>query len=155
YPANTASGLHVGMQIRNTLAVIEDEARLGIPPEQIVLHFQNTFQAYQEERAIRAMPMLREAGVGAFAGRSTEDGLVGAFAVVGGLVVVALAVRWLFLLGRAVQVERARELFRLQHERFEEMLLAAASATGKPRGLRWIGCEISGDADLVRDTATR
>jgi len=77
--------------------------------------------------------------------------------VAGGLVLVglvALVVRWLWHLGRAVQVERSRELFRLQHERFEEKLLKAASSTGLPRGLKWVSCQISGDAILVRDTAT-
>ena len=68
--------------------------------------------------------------------------------------VVALVARGLWLLGRAVHVERCRELFRLQHERFEEQLLKAASATGLPRGLKWMACRITGDAVLVRDTAT-
>ena len=75
----------------------------------------------------------------------------------GGVVLLALAAlagRGLWLLGRAVQVERCRELFRLQHERFEEQLLKAAGATGLPRGLRWVACRITGDAVLVRDTAT-
>lgn len=66
----------------------------------------------------------------------------------------ALAGRWLWRLGHAVHVERCRELFRLQHERFEEQLLKAASATGLPRGLRWLKCQITGNAVLVRDTAT-
>jgi hypothetical protein len=70
------------------------------------------------------------------------------------LVLVALAVRGLYLLGRAVHVERCRELFRLQHERFEEQLLKAAGATGLPRGLRWVACRITGDAVLVRDSGT-
>ncbi|MBY0460964.1 MAG: hypothetical protein K2V38_26895 [Gemmataceae bacterium] len=70
------------------------------------------------------------------------------------LLLVAVAARWLWHLGRVVHVERCRELFRLQHERFEELLLKAASATGLPRGLRWVGCQITGDAVLVRDTAT-
>ena len=68
--------------------------------------------------------------------------------------VVALTARWLLHLGRAVHVERCRELFRLQHERFEEQLVKAASATGLPRGLRWLACRITGEAVLVRDTAT-
>lgn len=75
----------------------------------------------------------------------------------GGVVLLALAGlagRGLWLLGRAVHVERCRELFRLQHERFEEQLLTAAGATGLPRGLRWVACRITGDAVLVRDTAT-
>src|SRR5437868_15191678 len=67
---------------------------------------------------------------------------------------VALVVRWLWVLGHAVHVERCRELFRLQHERFEEQLLKAASSTGLPRGLKWVACRITGDAVRVRDTAT-
>jgi hypothetical protein len=62
--------------------------------------------------------------------------------------------RWLWHLGRAVQAERARELFRLQHERYEEQVLKAGGATGRPRGLRWVRCLITGDAVLVRDAAT-
>ncbi|AWM35726.1 hypothetical protein GobsT_65860 [Gemmata obscuriglobus] len=72
----------------------------------------------------------------------------------GVVALVALGVRWLWHLGRAVHVERCRELFRLQHERFEEQLLKAAGASGLPRGLRWVKCAITGDAVLVRDTAT-
>ena len=78
--------------------------------------------------------------------------------IAGGLVsavIVALGVRWVWRLGKAVMAERARELFRLQHERFEEMLLQAAGATGLPRGLTWARCQITGDALLVRDLATR
>src|SRR5215207_3856427 len=74
--------------------------------------------------------------------------------VVGGAVVALLAVRWVRRFGRAVQVERARELFRLQHERFEEMLLKAAASSGKPRGLTWVSCTITGDAVLAREVAT-
>lgn len=66
-------------------------------------------------------------------------------------VLVAFAARWLWQLCRAVQVERARELFRLQHERFEEHLLAAAAATGKPRGLAWVGCGFTGNAVVARE----
>ena len=70
------------------------------------------------------------------------------------VVALVLGARWVWHLGWAVQVERARELFRLQHERFEEQFLAAAAATGRPRGLTWAGCTITGDAVVVRDTAT-
>src|SRR5262245_30957228 len=70
-------------------------------------------------------------------------------------VLAALAVRWVWHLCVAIQAERARELFRLQHERFEEMLLKAAASSGKPRGLTWVGCQITGDAVLARDTTTR
>lgn len=57
--------------------------------------------------------------------------------------------------GGAVQLERARELFRLQHERYEEHLLEAAAATGKPRGLHWVSASITGDAVLARNNAKR
>jgi hypothetical protein len=75
----------------------------------------------------------------------------------GGLAAVVAAVfivRWLWHLGKAVKAELARELFRLQHERFEEQVLKAASASGMPRGLKWISCQIIGDAVLVREIAT-
>ena len=77
--------------------------------------------------------------------------------IVGGIAVLgfALAARWLWHFAHSVNVERARELFRLQHERFEEMFLKAASATGKPRGLTWTGCAIIGDAVLARTAARK
>ncbi|MFO0806906.1 MAG: hypothetical protein U0791_27700 [Gemmataceae bacterium] len=62
---------------------------------------------------------------------------------------------WMRRFGLAVQVERARELFRLQHERYEEILLAAAAATGKPRGLRWLSASITGNAKLARNAARK
>jgi hypothetical protein len=73
--------------------------------------------------------------------------------VAGAAVLLALGARWLWHFGRAVQVARARELFRLQHERFEELVLKAAAATGKPRGLTWAACAITGDAVLAREAA--
>jgi type II secretory pathway pseudopilin PulG len=76
---------------------------------------------------------------------------------IGGALAIVIAIvlgRWLWHLGKAVKAERARELFRLQHERFEEQLLQNAAATGLPRGLKWLSCEIRGDAVLVRDTMT-
>ena len=77
--------------------------------------------------------------------------------IAGGVVsaaVVAVGVRWVWRLFKAVLAERARELFRLQHERYEEMLLKAAAATGRPRGLTWRKCVIDGDAELARDQTT-
>lgn len=76
--------------------------------------------------------------------------------IVGVLAAMAAIVlgRWLLQLGKAVQAERARELFRLQHELFEEQLLKSAAATGLPRGLKWLSCQITGDALLVRDASS-
>ena len=62
---------------------------------------------------------------------------------------------WLFRLGREVQTARARESFRLQAERLEEVVLKAAASTGKPRGLRWISCRFTDEYLLVREKATR
>ncbi len=83
------------------------------------------------------------------------DGSIWWFVGVGGLFVAVLAARWFWHLGQAIQVERARELFRLQHERFEEALLKVAGESGKPRGLRWLACSITSDALLVREVATQ
>jgi hypothetical protein len=71
-----------------------------------------------------------------------------------GAVLAIVLLRWLWQLGKAVKAEHARELFRLQHERFEEKLLKNAAATGLPRGLKWLSCQIIGDALLVRDVVS-
>ena len=153
FPSNTAYGLGIGSHVREVLKHIEDDARAGLPPELVVRWFKDSLQAYQEERGIRAIPMLHEAKVGAFAGPGHEGDpdpwWIAGWAI--GLGLAVLVVRWLVHLARAVQVERARELFRLQHERFEHALLDAAAATGKPRGLSWAGCTVIGDAVLARN----
>lgn len=64
---------------------------------------------------------------------------------------VGLAWRPLRSWGREVQVERARELFRLQRERLEAKFFTAAAATGKPRGLRWKDCNFENAVELARD----
>lgn len=56
--------------------------------------------------------------------------------------------------GRRVQEERARELFKLQRERLEAQFLQAASASGKPRGLRWKDCQWDNAAAFVRERQT-
>ncbi len=63
---NMITGIVRGLAIKQVLSTIENEARDGVPPERIVRHFHNTFQAHQEERAIRAIPMLQEARIGVF-----------------------------------------------------------------------------------------
>src|SRR5262249_59466273 len=73
--------------------------------------------------------------------------------VVGLLVVAAVLLAWrpLHLFGQEIQVERARELFVLQRERLEAKFVTAASASGKPRGLRWKDCNFENDLELARD----
>jgi hypothetical protein len=78
--------------------------------------------------------------------------LVGA--VLAGGVVWLLMRRRLRAFGKDVQVERARELFKLQRERLEAKFLTAAAATGKPRGLRWRDCQWGADVELVRERRT-
>jgi len=73
-----------------------------------------------------------------------------------GLLIVSLVAWWkLRGVGGQIQHERARELFRLQHERLEAKFLDAAAATGKPRGLTWVDCEFEPNLELVRDVRTK
>jgi hypothetical protein len=58
--------------------------------------------------------------------------------------------RW----GKEIQVERARELFRLQRERLEANFMSAAARTGKPRGLRWKDCDFEDAIELARERET-
>jgi hypothetical protein len=75
-------------------------------------------------------------------------------------VVLLLGLILLFLwrpmrsLGKEIQVERARELFQLQRERLEAKFVTAASATGKPRGLRWKDCAFEREVELARERQT-
>jgi hypothetical protein len=71
-----------------------------------------------------------------------------------GLAAVLLAWRPLRSLGKEIQVERARELFLLQRERLEAKFVTAASATGKPRGLRWKNCAFENEIELARQRKT-
>jgi hypothetical protein len=161
FPTNTGTGILNGAALKSEYAAVEADAAAGLSAEQIAdaedsrrRRDPQTAVVLQRERAIRGIPMLRAARVGIFA-TGPEEGVwwwVGGGALI--LVLVAAVARWVWVLGHAVHVERCRELFRLQHERFEEQLLHAASATGLPRGLRWVKCTITGDAVLVRDTAT-
>lgn len=67
YPMNMSRGLQSGLAVHSVLQAVQEDARNGVPPEIIVRRFPGTFQANQEERAIKAIPILREAGIGAFA----------------------------------------------------------------------------------------
>jgi hypothetical protein len=69
FAGNMITGMAIGMQVKATLSLVEAEAAAGVPPEVIVEKFAKTSQANQEERAIRAIPMLREAKIGGFAGK--------------------------------------------------------------------------------------
>ena len=63
--------------------------------------------------------------------------------------------RRLHRFGSHVQLERAREMFKLQRERLEGQFHQAAAASGKPRGLRWQECQWGPTVEFVRDRQTR
>lgn len=73
---------------------------------------------------------------------------------VGGLTAGVFLWRRLRHFGAEVQVERAREMFRLQRERLEVQFLLAAAASGKPRGLRWVECTWENPVVFARDRTT-
>ncbi|MFO0823135.1 MAG: hypothetical protein U0792_08440 [Gemmataceae bacterium] len=120
-------------------------------------NFPGSPNAGQADRAVRGIPLLRAANIGIFA-HEPEEGDARLGITLGFWLLRCFsgwACAWVWHLGKAVMAERARELFRLQHERFEERLLKAAAATGLPRGLRWVKCEITGSAVQFEDLANR
>jgi hypothetical protein len=77
--------------------------------------------------------------------------------VLGGIGLGAVVLLWRPLrgFGREIQLGRARELFVLQRERLQEEFFQAASASGKPRGLRWKKCDFDGTQELAHDRHSR
>jgi hypothetical protein len=68
------------------------------------------------------------------------------------LLLSAVALAWVFVerwkksraTQRTLQVDRAIAEFADQRDDLTGLLLRTAGASGKPRGLRWTGCELSG-----------
>lgn len=153
FPPNMGTGMLIGASTVGRYTAMDTDLRAGIPDAELIRkYFPNSRDEGQEDRARWAIPMLREARIGLFAPDGRGEGALWLAGVI--VLVVGAGGRWFWHLGRAVQVERARELFRLQHERFEEQLIKAARATGLPRGLRWLSCAITGDAVVARDSLT-
>jgi hypothetical protein len=73
--------------------------------------------------------------------------------VVAAVPVIVLLWR-LYRLGREVQAARARESFRLQHEHLEALVLEKASASGVPRGLRWLACRFAPESEFAKERKT-
>jgi hypothetical protein len=70
-------------------------------------------------------------------------------------VVPIIVVLWHFYgLGREIQAARARESFRLQREHLETLVLEKASASGSPRGLRWLACPFSSETEFAKERKT-
>jgi hypothetical protein len=70
------------------------------------------------------------------------------------VVLLVLALPPLRRLAREAEVQHARRLFVRQREHLEAHFLTAAAATGKPRGLRWKGCEWDSRVELARERGT-
>jgi hypothetical protein len=51
-------------------------------------------------------------------------------------------------------IRAAREWFHARHARLADEFLRAASATGKPRGLRWVACDWNPEIAFARDRKT-
>jgi hypothetical protein len=63
--------------------------------------------------------------------------------------------RWLrWLLGDPQDAGRAREIFARQRPDLERQFFAAASASGKPRGLRWKAVEWGPAVEFARERGT-
>ena len=77
-----------------------------------------------------------------------------ALLIVAGLGALAFVWRVMRSFGAQVQVERAREMFKLQRERLEAQFHRAAAASGKPRGLRWKDCQWDNAVEFVRERQT-
>lgn len=75
-------------------------------------------------------------------------------AVLAAIGVGSFAIRFLRVFGREMRRERARELFKLQRERLEAQFVAAASSSGKPRGLLWKDCQWDDRVEFVRERET-
>jgi len=68
--------------------------------------------------------------------------------VVAAILTLALALR---RVGGGDQLRRARELFVQQREHLEAKFFSAASASGKPRGLRWKNCDWEREVAFARE----
>jgi hypothetical protein len=71
-------------------------------------------------------------------------------------VVLVIALLLLFYrIGRGVNAAQARQQFQQQREHLEADFFRLASTSGKPRGLRWIGCDWENLLAFARDRQSR
>src|SRR5262245_28735274 len=75
--------------------------------------------------------------------------IIAGVVLIGTLIVLLLV--WLSRQPEPVSIPEARAAFEAQRVNLEPMFFTAASATGKPRGLRWKSCEFGADFELARD----
>jgi len=70
FPANIGTGILNGAAIKSTYSAIEADARVGMGAAEIVAReFPKSAQSGQEDRAVHAIPLLRAARIGIFAGK--------------------------------------------------------------------------------------
>ncbi len=81
---------------------------------------------------------------------------------IGGIAAVAGLVGWAVWqrrvqrrrVDRAIECEKAKQLFRRRREHLEAHCLARASALGTPRGLIWADCDFGDEVAFARDRQT-
>ncbi len=67
---NMGTGMTTGNAIREHYQRLGSDAREGMSAAELVdKHFPKSPNQFQEERAVRGIPLLRDAGVGVFAGK--------------------------------------------------------------------------------------
>lgn len=71
--------------------------------------------------------------------------------VLAGALVLLLCGHWFRQFEWRKRLDRARREFASERDRLENGFFTAASASGKPRGLRWKKCDWDGDVQWLRD----
>ena len=144
-PANTAAGLAAGRGFAAHMGRFEADARAGVPVPDLV----DRYIPHPDYRfhARPNIPLLREAGVGAFAAPAAEPDLRPLMAVI--VVAAGAALVFAFRLRRRADPAAAAYRFRVGATQLLERFQAAAAATGKPRGLNWLAVEPNGEPAFV------
>lgn len=70
-----------------------------------------------------------------------------AIAVTGGLIGLTV---WYLARRQDLSFDQARETFHLRREWLEAAFVTQASASGKPRGLRWVDCDFEDEVEFAR-----
>lgn len=80
--------------------------------------------------------------------------IIAAIALIAIVGVAAASLKRLQATRAAVNRERAIQEFATERDDLTGLFLRTAAASGKPRGLRWTGCELSGPPLFAIDDAT-
>ena len=163
-PFNVGTGYFEGEHHRKVHLEWVQSVREGLTDEELIAKYYPGYNDDLKERMRIALPLLRKNRFQYYRPLSETleepttptNGFDPRFLLIPVAGFVALLVAWRFYgLGRAIQAERARELFRLQHERWEKLFFEKAAATGLPRGLRWVGCVFANEVEFARERQTK